>query len=139
MWWPCGESYPDTCRAARIGRFTSSVDALQTPYVMPQENGRRAEVRWVELADDRGRGLRVAALPSGGPGTPVFGFTARCWTSADLHAARHPVDLAAGDRLWLTVDLAHRGVGTASCGPDVLPQYELQAGPATLRLALTAI
>jgi beta-galactosidase len=57
---------------------------------------------------------------------------------ADLDAARHPVDLAAGDRLWLTIDLAHRGVGTASCGPDVLPQYELPAAPATLRLVLTA-
>jgi beta-galactosidase len=24
--------------------------------------------------------------------------------------------------------VAHRGVGTASCGPDVLPQYRLSAG-----------
>jgi beta-galactosidase len=24
--------------------------------------------------------------------------------------------------------VAHRGLGTASCGPDVLPQYRLSAG-----------
>ncbi|HYH32950.1 MAG TPA: glycoside hydrolase family 2 TIM barrel-domain containing protein [Pseudonocardia sp.] len=132
-----GEAYPDTCRAARIGRFSSSVDALQTPYVMPQENGRRTDVRWAELTDGAGRGLRVDALPSAG--TETFGLTVRRWTSAALDAARHPVDLVPDDRVWLTVDLAHRGVGTASCGPDVLPQHELHAAPATLRLALTAV
>jgi beta-galactosidase len=131
-----GEAYPDTRRAARIGRFTSSVDGLQTPYVMPQENGRRADVRWAELTGGGG-GLRIEALPSdeGDPGT--FAFTARRWTSADLDAARHPVDLVPRDRVWLTVDLAHRGIGTASCGPDVLPQHELHAAPVRLRLALT--
>jgi beta-galactosidase len=132
-----GEAYPDTRQAARVGRFTRSVDALQTPYVMPQENGRRTDVRWVELTDAGGTGLRVEALPSAGPET--FGLTIRRWTSAALAAARHPVDLVPDNRIWLTVDLAHRGVGTASCGPDVLPQHELQAAPATLRLTLTAI
>jgi beta-galactosidase len=132
-----GEAYPDTHRAARIGRFSRSVDALQTPYVMPQENGRRAAVRWAELTGGAGVGLRVAALPSEGGDT--FGLTVRRWTSTDLDAAQHPVDLAPGDRVWLTVDLAHRGIGTASCGPDVLPQHELHAAPARLRLTLTPV
>jgi beta-galactosidase len=26
------------------------------------------------------------------------------------------------------VDVAHRGLGTASCGPDTAPQYRLRAG-----------
>ncbi len=131
-----GEAYPDTRRAARIGRFTSSVDGLQTPYVMPQENGRRTDVRWAELTGADG-GMRIEAMPSGDGDPEVFGLTVRRWTSADLDAAQHPVDLVPGDRVWLTVDLAHRGVGTASCGPDVLPQHELHAAPARLRLALT--
>ncbi|TQM35894.1 glycoside hydrolase family 2 TIM barrel-domain containing protein [Pseudonocardia cypriaca] len=131
-----GEAYPDTRRAARIGRFTSSVDALQTPYVMPQENGRRADVRWAELTGGGG-GLRIEALPTGEGDPGTFAFTARRWTSADLDAARHPVDLVPRDRVWLTVDLAHRGIGTASCGPDVLPQHELHAAPVRLRLAMT--
>ncbi|GAA5123594.1 glycoside hydrolase family 2 TIM barrel-domain containing protein [Pseudonocardia adelaidensis] len=131
-----GEAYPDTRRAARIGRFTSSVDDLQTPYVMPQENGRRAGVRWAELTG-RGGGLRIEALPTDDGDPETFGLTVRRWTSADLDAALHPVDLVPGDRVRLTVDMAHRGVGTASCGPDVLPQHELHAAPARLRLALT--
>jgi beta-galactosidase len=133
-----GEAYPDTHRASRVGRFTSSVDGLQTPYVMPQENGRRAGVRWAELTGT-GTGLRIEAMPSGEGGPETFGLTVRRWTSADLDAARHPVDLEPGDRVWLTVDLAHRGVGTASCGPDVLPRHELHAAPARLRLALRPV
>jgi beta-galactosidase len=79
----------------------------------------------------------VTALPSDGDDS--FGLTVRRWTSADLDAALHPVDLVPGDRIWLTVDLAHRGIGTASCGPDVLPQHELHAAPVSLRLALTPL
>jgi beta-galactosidase len=131
-----GEAYPDTHRAARIGRFTSDVDALQTPYVMPQENGRRAGVRWAELTGG-GAGVRIEALPVEEEDQETFGLTVRRWTSADLDAAQHPADLVPGDRVWLTVDLAHRGVGTASCGPDVLPQHELHAAPARLRLKVT--
>jgi beta-galactosidase len=131
-----GEAYPDTRRAARVGRFTSSVDGLQTPYVMPQENGRRTDVRWAELTGGAG-GLRIEAAPSGDGDPEAFGLTVRRWTSADLDAAQHPADLVPGDRVWLTVDLAHRGVGTASCGPDVLAQHELHAAPVRLRLALT--
>ncbi|MHA6620456.1 glycoside hydrolase family 2 TIM barrel-domain containing protein [Pseudonocardia sp. DLS-67] len=130
-----GEAYPDTHHAARVGRFTSSVDGLQTRYVMPQENGRRADVRWAELTGG-GSGLRIEALPGADGDPETFGLTVRRWTSADLDAARHPVELVPGDRVRLTVDLAHRGVGTASCGPDVLPQHELHAAPARLRLAL---
>jgi beta-galactosidase len=133
-----GEAYPDTLRAARVGRFTSSVDGLQTPYVMPQENGRRADVRWAELTGGGG-GLRIEALPVDDGDAGTFGLTVRRWTSADLDAAQHPADLVPGDRVWLTVDLAHRGVGTASCGPDVLPQHELHAAPVSLRLALTPL
>ena len=41
-----GEAYPDSRQAARVGRYTSTVDDMQTPYVYPQENGNRSAVRW---------------------------------------------------------------------------------------------
>ena len=58
-----GEAYADTRRAARVGRFAATVDELQTPYVMPQENGNRADVRWATITDGRGAGLRVEGHP----------------------------------------------------------------------------
>ncbi|HEV3497986.1 MAG TPA: glycoside hydrolase family 2 TIM barrel-domain containing protein, partial [Actinomycetes bacterium] len=41
-----GEAYADTGRAARVGRFVATVEQLQTPYLYPQENGNRRDVRW---------------------------------------------------------------------------------------------
>ncbi len=113
-----GESYPDSRAAARVGRYRLSVEAMQTPYVYPQENGSRSEVRWAQLTDGHGEGIRVL-------GHPTFALTARPWTTEDLDRAAHPHEVVPGDRLWVNLDLAHNGLGSASCGPGVLPQYRL--------------
>ncbi len=120
-----GEAYRDSRRAARIGRFTSTVDALQTPYVVPQENGNRIDVRWAEIG-----GLRL-------DGDPRFDFTARRWTPEQLDAARHHEDLVAGDRVIVTVDHAHQGLGTGSCGPGALPQHVLRADTTTFAVVFS--
>ena len=58
-----GEAYADTGYGTWVGRFTASVDELQTPYVFPQENGNRSEVRWATLSDASGTGLGSRAPP----------------------------------------------------------------------------
>ncbi|MBM7858834.1 glycoside hydrolase family 2 TIM barrel-domain containing protein [Lentzea nigeriaca] len=126
-----GEAYADSRQAARIGRFTSTVDELQTPYVFPQENGNRSDVRWLHLTAG-GRGIRVS-------GEPVFDFTARRWTSEDLDAARHTDELKPRDHVYLNLDLAQHGLGTASCGPGVLPQYRLHAQKASFSLTFAPL
>jgi beta-galactosidase len=124
-----GEAYRDTRRAARVGRFAFGVDELQTPYVRPQENGSRIEVRWATVTDAEGAGLRV-------DGRPHFSLSARRWTTEDLDAARHTPDLSPRDRVWLTLDHAQNGIGSASCGPGVLPQHRLEPEPTTFALLL---
>ncbi len=123
-----GEAYPDTRAAARVGRFTRTVGQMQTPYVYPQENGARADVRWARLTGDDGRGIRV-------DGDPMFILTVRRWTSEDLDAAKHTHHLRPRDRVYLNLDAAHHGIGSASCGPGVLPDYQLH--PGRFRLGLT--
>ncbi|GGJ21403.1 glycoside hydrolase family 2 TIM barrel-domain containing protein [Streptomyces brasiliensis] len=113
-----GEGYPDTKSASLLCRWESTVDDLQTPYVRPQENGARADVRWAELG-----GLRVE-------GDPEFWFTARRWTTEHLDAAAHRTDLVPGDTVWVNLDHGQHGIGSQSCGPGPLPQYHLNAGPA---------
>ena len=125
-----GEAYRDTHRAARVGRFAASVDELQTPYVRPQENGNRTEVRWATLTDGDSAGLRVE-------GRPHIDVTARRWTSEDLDAATHTPELASRNRIWVNLDHAQQGIGTASCGPGVLPQHDLEAAPTTFALRLS--
>jgi beta-galactosidase len=123
-----GEAYPDSLQASVVGRYRSSIEELQTPYVFPQENGARPGVRWARLLG-AGSGLRVE-------GHPTFDLTVRRWTSEDLDAARHTTDLRPRDRVFVNLDLAQTGLGTASCGPGVLPRYELLAGPASWSVSL---
>ena len=122
-----GEAYADSREAARIGRYVRTVDELQTPYVVPQENGSRIDVRWAELTDADGNGLRVA-------GSPSFQLTARRWTSEDLELARHRSDLSSRDHIYLNLDLAQHGLGSASCGPPATAQHALEVAPRTFGL-----
>jgi beta-galactosidase len=127
-----GEAYPDTRNAARVGRHAATVDELQTPYVRPQENGNRADVRWAELTDSAGRGLRIE-------GEPHFNLAARRWSDQQLAAARHQPDLIAEPVVHLHTDHAVQGIGTAACGPGTLPQYRLEVRPARFTLTLSAL
>lgn len=125
-----GESYADSRRAARVGRFRASVDELQTPYVFPQENGNRTGTRTLWVRSPEGPGLRV-------DGDEPFSFTARRWTSEALDRARHTAELEPGERVWLNLDHAQHGLGSASCGPGVLPAHQLRAEPAAWVLELS--
>ncbi|MFF6994439.1 glycoside hydrolase family 2 TIM barrel-domain containing protein [Streptomyces sp. NPDC008313] len=122
-----GEAYPDTGSASRIGRWESTVDQLQTPYVRPQENGARADVRWARIG-----GLRVE-------GDPAFWFTARRWTTEQLDAARHRTDLSAGDTVWVNLDHGQHGIGSQSCGPGVQDRYRLTASAAEFSFVFTEV
>jgi len=126
-----GEAYADTGYGTRVGRFSSSVDGLQTPYVFPQENGQRADVRWAELTG-AGPGLRVEGLPT-------TGLTARRWSTAQLDAARHTVELTDEGSVWLHLDAAQQGIGTGSCGPGALPQYRLPSVATSFGVVLRAL
>jgi beta-galactosidase len=122
-----GEAYPDTRSASAVGRWQSTVDELQTPYVRPQENGARADVRWAEIG-----GLRVE-------GDPEFWFTARRWTTEQLDAAAHRTDLTPGDTVWVNLDHGQHGIGSQSCGPGPLPQYYLGAEPAEFSFVFSEV
>jgi beta-galactosidase len=129
-WFGAGphETYPDRRRAGLVARWKATVDELYTPYVRPQENGGRADVRWLELSDGRGRGLRITA-------DEPRQVSASHYRAADLAAATHDVELTARAETVVHLDAAHRGLGTASCGPDTLPEYLV--GPGTYRWSWT--
>ncbi|WP_281388731.1 glycoside hydrolase family 2 TIM barrel-domain containing protein [Kribbella qitaiheensis] len=121
-----GEAYIDTRKAAAVGKYSATVDELQTPYVRPQENGHRIDTRWATVGP-----LRIEAAPD------LFGLTVRHWTTADLENAKHTPDLIAGDTTYVTLDLAQAGIGSNSCGPALPDPYKLPTAPASLSLRFT--
>ncbi|NYD67526.1 glycoside hydrolase family 2 TIM barrel-domain containing protein [Agromyces atrinae] len=111
------ESYVDSRDAARFGRFAASIDGLQTPYPVPQENGNHVGTRTLALAGD--------GLPTLTVDGDEFDFTVRRWTSQDLERARRPIDLRDSGRVWLNLDARQQGLGSASCGPALPDRYRV--------------
>lgn len=118
------ESYVDRQEGARVNVYTGTVDEQYFPYVMPQENGNKTDVRWVALCDERGRGLLAVGMPR-------MEMSAHHYSTADLAAARHTYELHWQPEITLNLDARQTGLGGNSCGPGTLPQYRIPAEPTT--------
>ena len=116
------ENYPDRHAAAFVGRYKSTVDAMKENYVRPQSMGTRTDTRWLTLADNDGRGIRIEALRGN------FDFTALHYTDEGLWNLKyvHEVEQARCPATVLNIDCATRGLGSASCGPGPLAEYQLK-------------
>ncbi len=117
------ETYPDRQRSGLVGRWTSSVAAQYVPYVRPQENGGHAGVRWIELRGEIGSAVGFRLEFDAPRQASVTHLRA-----ADLAAATHDIEVVPCAATVIAFDAAHRGLGTASCGPDTLPEYRLAPG-----------
>nr|WP_279672196.1 glycoside hydrolase family 2 TIM barrel-domain containing protein [Flexivirga meconopsidis] len=122
-----GEAYPDTRAGVVPGRFRSAVDDLQAPYIRPQENGARLDVTWARLAaGDQALQLHL---------DPAMMLTVRPWSTVALDRAEHTDELVVDEtRMHVHVDIAHQGIGSASCGPQPWPSYWLAAADVDWRI-----
>ena len=127
------ETYPDRATAP-VGRYQAQTGALFTPYLRPQESGGRSGVRWFALTDPAARGIPVARGIAVHLDQPRQVSVTR-YRAADLAEATHHGELLPRDGLVVHLDAAHRGLGTASCGPDTLPCYLV--GPGAYRWSWT--
>lgn len=113
------ENYSDRKAGALLECHKSTVTDEYVPYVVPQEHGHHEETRWVELTHESGRSVRISGLRP-------FGFNASHFTASDIFASHHTIDLTPHPTTFLSIDVAHRGVGSGSCGPDTRPEYRLK-------------
>ncbi|MFE4330741.1 glycoside hydrolase family 2 TIM barrel-domain containing protein [Streptomyces sp. NPDC056831] len=132
-----GEAYRDSDTAVRVGRYESTVEAMQTPYVRPQENGNRRHLRWARLTCSRPGGNGTGGIEI--TGSPWFDLTAKPWSTQALQSAAHTVRLEPDALVHLNLDLEHHGLGSGSCGPSVQPRHHLAAVPASFTLGIRPI
>lgn len=127
------ENMPDRCAGALLGIWESAPDEL--PYIVPQEFGLRTDCRWLELRrSDGGVGLRIEALfPVG------LHMSATHHRDSDLFKASDVTELVRRPGLVVHIDCTHRGVGTASCGPDVDSEFLIPAGDFRFAYRLSVI
>jgi beta-galactosidase/beta-glucuronidase len=112
-------TYADRKLGAQIGVYRGTVDDQFVPYVTPQENGNKTDVRWVALTNDEGIGLLAA-------GMPLLNASVHHFTTENLTQATHAYELKRREDITLNLDYRQSGLGNASCGPGVLPQYLLE-------------
>ncbi len=123
------ETYADRKESGRVGRFQTFVGAERQPYVRPQEYGNRTAVRWTALTRLDGAGLLAV-------GAPLLEVSAHRCTAHDLDALEHTHKLVNRDFVTFNLDAAQAGLGSAACGPEVLPAYQLTADGYRYRLRL---
>ncbi|UNI18040.1 Beta-galactosidase [Purpureocillium takamizusanense] len=126
-WWGRGpgESYRDKKHAQLFGNWQADVDDLWLDYEYPQDAGNRTDARWVEFTGGEKRRILRANF-----GTLAgASFSATRYATADVDDCAHPCELheRRRDDVLVRLDWAHHGLGTGSCGPWTLPQYQLRA------------
>ncbi|MFD8716600.1 glycoside hydrolase family 2 TIM barrel-domain containing protein [Streptomyces sp. NPDC059629] len=130
------ESYPDSIRAARTGRFSAGVRELSADYARPQETGHRSQVRRLTLTSGDTEVLHIDALPDTRGRRP--GFTLARHTPQQIDRAAHPFELPESTSSHLIIDAAQHGLGSRACGPDVWPEFALRPEARTIRLRITS-
>lgn len=134
------ESYADSMQAALGGEWTHTVSEMQTNYTHPQENGARRGVSEAHLIfpDESSLLIETGQVFLGGEEQHGVELSLRPWSDLELEVASHPHDLRPDGRLWLHLDIAQHGVGSAACGPGVLPDAHLRPAPAQMNVRFTS-
>ncbi|MDU0302982.1 glycoside hydrolase family 2 TIM barrel-domain containing protein [Streptomyces sp. PAL114] len=116
------ENHWDRNTGTDVGRYASTVAGQWTPYIRPQENGNKTDVRWAALTGRDGRGLLVS-------GEPLVEINASHFTPEDLSAGvRHDYQLTPRDAVVLRVSHRQMGVGgDDSWGAHTHDEFKLLA------------
>ena len=119
------DSYRDRKESCLPGIYESTVTAQREDYILPQEHGTKQEVRWMSLTNADGQGLLFVA-PDQMAASAVHFRAEDNYTNRD-NRSKHTYQFKTCTPTVVSLDAATRGLGNASCGPDVREIYELHA------------
>ncbi len=109
------ENYPDKCRAGYHSQFSAKVEELHEDYIRPQENGSHGGCEFVKVS---GGGKCLTAVSE-----KEFSFQASCYLQEELTEKKHHYELEEADCTVLCLDYKQNGIGSCSCGPDLVERY----------------
>ena len=111
----CGpmESYCDLRHGSTVGMYESTAEAEYVPYVRPQEHGNHVDVRMLQI----GNMLFESPEP--------FCCNVSAYTTAVIDRAEHTDELVSDGLTHLRIDYKVSGMGSASCGPELMEKYRL--------------
>lgn len=141
------ENYCDRKTSAFVGEYSQSTDTYE-PYVRPQENNHRTDVRWMALTDKKGNGLLFIAddmFEMNASSYPMETFD----SGDDLHnnapvssntCHRHNNDPREGGFIDVCIDGRMAGVGGDNAwGAYPMPQYCITTSQLPFSYAFTLV
>ena len=134
MWYGLGpeETYADR-NHAKLDRYSSLVSRNMAKYLVPQECGARTGVRYAEITDNTGAGIRIEG--------DNLCLSVLPWNPHEIDTAEHPNELPLPMYTWVRVSLAQMGVGgDDTWGALTHPEYLIDNTKALrLRFRMKAI
>lgn len=114
------ENYIDRNEGSKLGIYESTARENMTPYLVPQECGNRTGVRWLEVSDGEGHGLRFEAE------SKPFEASVLPYSAYEIEQASHQEELPNIHYTWVRILESQMGVGgDDSWGAPVHEQYLL--------------
>ena len=98
------ENYIDRRYGFDVAIYSLPVAQFMEPYVKPQENGNRTDVRWMLLSNKKQHGLLVVA-------DSLLSMSAWPYNQEAYKVARHSNELKESGYVTLNIDLIQMGVG----------------------------
>lgn len=117
------ENYIDRRYGTDVGIYNQNIFDFMEPYVVPQENGNRTDVRWMYLHNQQTKeGLLVVA-------DSLLSMSAWPYTEENIQNAKHTNKLKDAGFITLNIDLIQMGVGGNDSWSEVaapLEQYQIK-------------
>ena len=111
------ECYIDKHHLAWFDAFESTVEDMHEDYIKPQENGNHYHCRKASVGNGT-NGVTAYATTS-------FDFSVSNYSDYELAVKKHNYELEESDFVTMHLDYKNSGVGSNSCGPQLLPQYQM--------------
>ena len=98
------ENYWDKYKSAKVGLYEDIVTEKMVNYLQPQENGAKTDVRYLEIKNEKGEGIKIS-------GVPTFEFNISKYHPEDVEIADHFYKLKPLDATVLSIIYKQMGVG----------------------------
>lgn len=122
------ESYVDKHRASSHGLYMKEIAEMHEDYIRPQENGSHYDCSYVMI---EGAEAGIMAVSE-----QTFSFNASIYTQEELTEKKHNYELCPSENTVLCLDYAQNGIGSNSCGPDLLEKYRFTEKEFTFEIKL---
>ncbi len=126
------ENYPDRQQSAFVGIYKAEVPDFYVPYIRPQENGYRTDVRWLEVKNEEEQGFRFSSQA-------YLNFNIHHFDNEDFEPSgqnRHTTDLVPRPLVNLNIDYRQMGLG-GDTSWGVLPYQDYLIIPEPMKYTFT--